>query len=676
MLRKLPAVVRQPSGQVLKNLELTVLDGVLPPDLVGHYYFIGALLNPEDAQKQQSARNYPLNGDGMLYRCDFQSGKAWISSEVMRSADQLADQATQPGGTLQHQGLEPFVNVGMVRMSSSMGARNFLNTAVVPMRFPGDTSTRLLVTYDGGRPHEVDPVSLKIATPVGLQSEWRPEAIGQLPFPAVLTAAHPVCDFSTGELFTVNYGRGTLNILKNLPVVQKLMELPAEVHDWITWVLVELGILDGFGLPTATWLREAVKKILKQYWSESTKIAAGQELMPVNFTHLVRWDGSGSLQQWPLVDEVGAPIVIHQSLHQLAVTRDYVILADTAFKFDLDQVLASPVVYLPGLESLLHRLLAAPMDAFGRLYIIKRSELSLPSKPLTVRTVRMPMEVLHFVADYKNPQDRIVLHIQHNAAMDIAEWLRPSDVNVYTGDRPSARIERYFTTGAQDISRLGRYEIDAKTGVIQLAQTLAADPTFWNLALCTGMQTPAWDALPSHYTALWWMSSGVIPELSSYFIKELYQHYPHRQVPMTRLRKLEQEEIPAMIFRVDAHQLKLTHQLSFAADELPLSLQHVPRVQGGVIDPDPDHGYLVAVVARSASTELRVYQAADLKPVCRLVSSDSNVPLATGLTIHSAWLPQLAPRKASYNVAPAVDFASLAGRSRPLRALYELLSQP
>lgn len=672
MPRELPAVLRTPSGAVLNKLELTVLDGALPAELAGHYFFVGALKNPVDVRKQQSGQHYPLNGDGMLYRCDFDGGKAWLSSEVMRSADQRADEATQPGGALYEKGLERFRNVGMVRMSAELGGRNFLNTAVVPMRFPGDASTRLLVTYDGGRPHEVDPVSLKVVTPVGFESEWRPEAVGQLPFPAVLTAAHPVCDFKTGELFTVNYGRGLLNIIKNLPAVKALLELPTDIQDWLSWLLVELGFIDGFGLPTAGWVRQAVKKIVQQYWEESTRLASKQELVPVNFTHLVRWMGNGPLQQWTLVDQLEAPIVIHQSMHQLAVTRDYIILADTAFKFDLDQVLASPAVYLPRLESLLHRLLASPMDSHGRLFLIRRADLSSKEK-LTARVVRIPMEVLHFVADYENPLDRIVLHIQHNAAMDIAEWLRPSDVNVYDGARATVRIKGYFATGAQDISRLGRYELDGKTGVVTSAQTLAADPAFWNLALCTGIQTPAWDDLPKQYKALWWMSSGVIPELSSYFIKSLYEDYPHRQVSMARLRSLDQEEIPATLVRVDTEHLRVTHELKFAPEELPLSLQLIPRMSGGVIDPDPEQGFLAVVVARTASTELRIYQASTLTPLCRLVSSDPNQPLATGLTIHSAWLPELAPRTSPYNVPPAVDFANLAGRSRPMRALYDFL---
>jgi hypothetical protein len=51
-----------------------------------------------------------------------------------------------------------------------------------------------------------------------------------------------------------------------------------------------------------------------------------------NFVYLMRWNGSGYIERWRLVLPDRSPVVIHQSLHQIAVTRNYVILMDTAFR--------------------------------------------------------------------------------------------------------------------------------------------------------------------------------------------------------------------------------------------------------------------------------------------------------------------------------------------------------
>ena len=58
------------------------------------------------------------------------------------------------------------------------------------------------------------------------------------------------------------------------------------------------------------------------------------------FTDLLRWDGKGEVRRWTLVDEAsGAPVHVAQSAHQLAVTRDHVIVVDCAFLVENEQIL-------------------------------------------------------------------------------------------------------------------------------------------------------------------------------------------------------------------------------------------------------------------------------------------------------------------------------------------------
>ena len=63
------------------------------------------------------------------------------------------------------------------------------------------------MTYDGGRPYELDVETLELITPVGAMHEWRDSIpFVQGPFRAHMSTAHPYWDEHTGELFSVNFG--------------------------------------------------------------------------------------------------------------------------------------------------------------------------------------------------------------------------------------------------------------------------------------------------------------------------------------------------------------------------------------------------------------------------------------------------------------------------------------
>ncbi len=72
----------------------------------------------------------------------------------------------------------------------------------------------MLLTYDAGRPHEIDTETLNVVTPVGYRAEWQAlfKSIN-FPFNSILSTAHPNFDYHTGEMFTVNYGRSLNNFL-------------------------------------------------------------------------------------------------------------------------------------------------------------------------------------------------------------------------------------------------------------------------------------------------------------------------------------------------------------------------------------------------------------------------------------------------------------------------------
>lgn len=259
---RIPTSIGRASRREL-SIPLRVLDGALPGDAHGHYFMVCPIPWQDGTVL--------VNGDGMVFRIDFEDGEASLESRFVRSPCFYAESAfagteaafSNPGG-------------GPARMSSVLGVRNQANTGLVPMG-----EGRLLVTYDAGRPFELDPVTLEAVTPVGYQSEWKPalenppgpiQVIGSV-FPLVSTSAHPTWDPHTRELFTVNYGQGALEVL-------------------------------------------------------------GTPLLGEQFTHLMRWTGAGALESYPLVDGRGQPVVIEMSAHQMHVTERYVVIQDSAFRIE------------------------------------------------------------------------------------------------------------------------------------------------------------------------------------------------------------------------------------------------------------------------------------------------------------------------------------------------------
>jgi all-trans-8'-apo-beta-carotenal 15,15'-oxygenase len=170
---------------------LTVVGGTLPTDMAGHAFI---------ASPVPYGDGTPLfTGDAMVTRLSFTPSEARIKTRLLRTDDFLLDQASASSdATL------AYVSHGMLRASPQLGARDFANTALVPVG-----NGRLIATYDAGRPWEIDPVTLDPITPVGLHSAYLPMipplSPGYALFPVNMTTAHPVWDADDALLYYVNY---------------------------------------------------------------------------------------------------------------------------------------------------------------------------------------------------------------------------------------------------------------------------------------------------------------------------------------------------------------------------------------------------------------------------------------------------------------------------------------
>lgn len=619
-------------------LRLDVVEGALPSDLSGHLYVVAPAHTVEPVPI--GMRTTLMVGDGMICRFDLSPAKIELTSRLARTHDFVADRITEADPALE---AYRFGNHGLVRIGR-LGTRDFANTAFVPMK-KGADPTRLVLTFDAGRPVEIDPVTLEVLTPVGARDEWRPEALPDAVFPIVLSPAHPAWDRATDTFFTLNYGRGLGNMAATIPIVYLLSLLP----DGFERVLDDIASVLGFEA-AYRWLEKRIERVTTEL-DRCVERFTDRELpwIPDTFTDLIRWDGDGALERWRLVLPDGDEVAIQQSVHQIAVTRDHVVVLETGFKIGLQSAFNDPLPHGDVVDRLLRAVLTRPQIAETIFYVVPRAALDDPSLPVgddgvrrvTCRKVAIPVEADHFLADYDDAGGRVTVHVAHAPATDLAEWVRPYDVSAYDGAPIAADLHGMLAVGAMDVGRFGRYVIDASTGAVVDSKTLTDDRLAWAIALYAGRALNTEDALPERIDQLYWCTEGCFPELLTDFVYHLYERYPHRLAPLSEIREMGQTGRPSAVVRVDTASMTFADAFALPTGIMAGSLQLVPSGGGG-----PTDGYLVGTMYTDARTELWIFDASDLAagPLCKLASPDWRI----GFSLHTAWLPQIQPRTAAY----------------------------
>lgn len=638
-----------------------VVEGALPSDLGGHLFLVAPAGTVPRGRVER--RSTMLVGDGMVCRFDLAPSGVTLTSRLARTHDCVADELTSSTA-----GLEPyrFHTSGILRLGR-LGARDFANTAFVPMK-RGDAPTRLILAYDAGRPMEIDPITLSVLGPIGGRGEWRAEALPDAAFPMYLSPAHPSWDRRTGELFTLNYGRGVQNFAATIPLVHLLMRLPPRVARAFERVASIVGLDAAYG-----WLHRRVERgttrvdrAIERLLDEHLRV------VPDTFTDLIRWDGAGRLARWRLVLPSEREVSITQSVHQIAVTRSYVVVLHTAFKIGFAAAFNDVLPHSDLVERLAHAALTRPQLPTTTLYVVPRADLDDPDPPrghdgvarVTCRRVDLPVEADHFLADYDDADDRITLHIAHSPATDLGEWIRPYDESAWDAYIDPA-LHGMLAVGAMDVGRFGRYVIRGKTGQVEEARTTLDQRRTWGISLSAGRAINTEDPLPERIEHAYWCTVGFYPELLTEFVFELYRDYPHRVIPVEAILAMRATGRPSTILRVDSASVRIGDAYELPMGSIAGSMQLVPRGGGAGAATD---GYLVGTVFTEARTELWILDAADLAagPLCKLASDAFEV----GFSLHTAWLPALEPRTSSYRVTAEDELRAVA-MSPPLRAAFE-----
>lgn len=730
-------VVAVSREEFTRPIELTVMDAAgntatLPDDLTGHYFMISpvgsvnsATVEGDDKTVWVSKDGWTAlyNGDGMVYRLDFAGGAARLKTRIVKPPCYFADRATADPDNYDRYHPLKFYNLGISRGSfNKLGIRNQLNTAFVPFKLQDDASDRLLVTWDVGRPYEIDPETLETLTPVGMNESWSDLLPNQqkIPFKNLMASAHPVFDFTAERFYTLNVGKSLWTMLalsRSIDVRLKensrafksifsqfIRDRNFDFAKSFNNILVLLYSIILFAFKVTVSIAEILINLLKIF-------TGGYD-----FVHLLGWDGKevGISKKWNIVLPYNRPLRIGQTVHQMAMTQDYIVFAETSFKFSLENtlpfqrssLLSSFIVFITDF-------LNYPQYPSTNLYIVKKSDLALETPSLftkftnlfdrtafkhlpkvVAKRVEIKPEFSHYVLDYDNTNDQIVVHAAHLAASDIAEYIRIYDRSAYDNRDPDEREDIYddpeLTYRLQqlagnivsptDISRLGRLVIDAKEGKI-IEQKLFPNQDNKqeiNEQLEAHHQDPDNNAIDPKYLLTWstafyvhsnlrptrqltdifWNNWGAWPDILTNRALEAYQDYPERLVDLKKVIDLTYEGVPSSLCHLkinldDQHQMQIElnedNYFQFDKRNLGTSSQFIPRPNAT----DQTDGYIVCAVLTgdrfvsqptpednepnwSQNSEIWIFDAQKLNqgPLYKL----SHPKLNIGFSFHTIWM--------------------------------------
>lgn len=721
-----------------KDLKLEVFEGSIPKDWYGHVYFnsmVGSVNSGGLPYKKEDQAGFiseystpTMNGDGMVYRLDLdKTEEVYLSSGLMKTPDYYADEATsQKSG--RYSKLRSFRNMGIARMSFALGQRNMANTAFVPFKFKEDEPTRMFATFDAGRPYEFNPENFDMLTPLGWNKEWAsamPPAL-KVPFEVTTGTAHPVFDPRTKEFFTVNYTK-SMETSSHHEVFHKAQRYHKEVGEYLEdftrdhahhmdpehdeYILKDKETFEHVGkkferhldgLHSGVRKKLSIWKWLVHLFWEFLQFITPKAFETEDAVFLKRWTGKpGEMENWRVLDEEGKPLKIYQTMHQMGISEEYIVLIDSAFKFGLDLMILNPFPHIEMLDRLIRYLTSGPMEPITPTYIIKRSDLENAPKgkdgirTVRCKTVKLPVEAVHFIADYKNDPGKITLHLAHNSAACIAEWVRPYDFMKLSDEHPKqgpfeSQVGQ-VAAGQMDIGRIGKYVVDVESGDFTIQEvSVEGDveallrtgdpasikgPHTWGVGLYTYRDAFTADNIPDKLTDTYWGCFGLNPNAITDFIYHLYKDYPNRgtlppsNLNLDKLLEYTAVGIPCNIIRQDVETMEIKDFYLYDVDIAnTTSVQFVPRKNPSPNIPPSRDGYIVCALQNGVGVspedhykaEFWIFDADNLNqgPICKL--RGEGVQFA--FLLHTAWTPDVGYSPSDYNIDVRKDYNSMIKR--------------
>lgn len=334
---------------------------------------------------------------------------------------------------------------------------------------------------------------------------------------------------------------------------------------------------------------------------------------------VVRYGGEGKhVQRWE-VENAALP----QATHTITQTRDWLVLADTAYKVDVQEVFGGD------------RTVANNPD--GPVLLIRKDALLPGAGTVTCTEFRLAPEVNHFYAKYDD-SDGIEIIMEHSEGVDIGMHLREDDLDL-NGHQVDPALRGMYCHGMSPaLTTLLRF--DPNTGRIT-EQARAHDPErYWQAEL----------------SAIDWSFEGQLAPTRHHLIhlgfhpEAINQRALRNYGPRINRDLFPPEETPAILTTFDHDSLAPLSEWTFAPDDYPTSPCFIPRGPLGAsgrsryagASPGGHEGHLLVLVHNDTRFRLELFDAAN-------VSQGPKATLAPppGKTIpfmiHSAWMPTSLP---------------------------------
>ncbi|WP_030164949.1 carotenoid oxygenase family protein [Spirillospora albida] len=343
-------------------------------------------------------------------------------------------------------------------------------------------------------------------------------------------------------------------------------------------------------------------------WSVSRDVMTGA-------VSVIRYSGTGKrVTRWA-VENAALP----QATHTITQTRDWLILADTAYRIDVEEIFGGD------------RTVANNPD--GPLLLIRKDDLVAGRSTVTCKEFRIAPEVNHFYARYDDT-DGIQVVMEHSEGVDIGMYLREDDLDLY--GRPIDPALRGMYCHGMTPALTTVLDFDPEKGRVT-EKARAHDPSRW------------WQA---ELSAIDWSLEGQLNPTRHHLI---FLGFHPEAINQRALSNYEgridtslfpEEETPATLVTLDRDGLKPLAEWTFSLDDYPTSPSFIPRGQGGTryagTAPGGHDGYLLVAVHNDDRFRLELFDAADVSrgPLAVLAPPrGTTVPFL----IHSAWMPEANP---------------------------------
>lgn len=355
---------------------------------------------------------------------------------------------------------------------------------------------------------------------------------------------------------------------------------------------------------------------------------------------LMKWDGKNDLKKWNVVDEKGDDILIKQSIHELIFTKDYILLADTAFVTGAEILCPWKNSPLPNTKTI--------------VYIVNRKDLKDNDKVIA-KKIEIDEACIHLIANYENPNNIVTVYMLHTPATNTAEIIRSYDKNL-NGKRFPKNLVGYGTLPVLDLSSIGKHEIDMNENKVENSSYIRDKKITYGPYMYTYMGRQIRNF---NEQDLYVMFKGFNKDVLPKRIFNEYKDVDNRIIPIDELLS-GNVRCNNSIARLNKDKFKIEDKYIFDDKVLLYTISCIEK------DGQKNDGYVLAAVVRdvpenkkTSGHEYWLFDGSDLKsgPICKL----GHKTLNNSVLFHTVYISdkdekRLDKKEVSYHIDLKEDY--------------------